>query len=399
LTPVPLLLDFGIISGILISALILFFLLQKKDKQTHQLLLILFFILVLFIFLEEYSALHRLQYLYATSFLFTNGAGFLIAPLIYFYILSLFVPYTAWKKKWWPHILVFLFFFLVVSIPIILEQSLQYEGFKHLEFFKTYSEEIYVFEMLFLAAYIVFSLQLLNQFRNQIENFYSDLKDKDLSWSVRLLWGILFFIIGQLFMSSFILLTGLNPNFERLISLLIQLSIVIYLGYLGFYQSSILIPSFLLNNYATTIPSSDSKSAPTTTNLKTENKLKVVSIFSESEKEKIKLQLEISLTKKQYYLNPSLTLSELAKEVATTDKKLSAFINQHLQTNFYELINYHRIEEFKKQLSLSANANLTIWGIANNCGFKSKTSFNRIFKKQTGMTPTAYKNGKMNMEN
>ena len=58
--------------------------------------------------------------------------------------------------------------------------------------------------------------------------------------------------------------------------------------------------------------------------------------------------------------------------------------------SFFDFINSYRVEEVKKQLADTAMANRNILGIALDCGFNSKATFNTAFKKFTGMTPSAY---------
>ena len=69
---------------------------------------------------------------------------------------------------------------------------------------------------------------------------------------------------------------------------------------------------------------------------------------------------------------------------------LSQIINEELNKNFYDLVNYYRIEEAKKLL-VSVNGERTILDIAYDVGFNTKSSFNRAFKKQTRMTPSQFK--------
>jgi AraC-like DNA-binding protein len=73
-------------------------------------------------------------------------------------------------------------------------------------------------------------------------------------------------------------------------------------------------------------------------------------------------------------------------------QKLSQVINQGQQKNFYRLINEFRIDQVKSKMADSNFAHYTLLGIALECGFNSKTSFNRIFKEITGLTPSEYKN-------
>ncbi|SRR6056297_92145 len=109
-----------------------------------------------------------------------------------------------------------------------------------------------------------------------------------------------------------------------------------------------------------------------------------------SEAAALKQNLEDVLRQNRIYLNQELSLAELAKHVDTTDKKLSTLLNQNLQTNFYDYINTFRITAFKKSVSEGKLEHLSIVGLAFQCGFKSKSSFYRAFKKQTGMSPSQF---------
>lgn len=104
----------------------------------------------------------------------------------------------------------------------------------------------------------------------------------------------------------------------------------------------------------------------------------------------LKQKLEDTLHQKQIYLNQELSLAELAKQIDTTDKKLSTLLNQNLQTNFYDYINSFRIAAFKKGVTEGKLEHLSIVGLALQCGFKSKSSFYRAFKKETGISPSQF---------
>ncbi|GAB2793195.1 hypothetical protein GCM10027275_42750 [Rhabdobacter roseus] len=92
------------------------------------------------------------------------------------------------------------------------------------------------------------------------------------------------------------------------------------------------------------------------------------------------------------YLNPELTLQHLASMIDAQVHHLSQVINEKEQKNFYDLINGWRIEEFLKEVKSEKNKKYTLLAIAYDCGFNSKASFNRNFKKYTGKTPTEYLN-------
>ena len=92
------------------------------------------------------------------------------------------------------------------------------------------------------------------------------------------------------------------------------------------------------------------------------------------------------------YLDPKLSLYSLAKITGIPSTKLSQLINAEAGHNFYEFINSYRVEEVKNRLEDPNYSNYSILGIAEESGFNSKASFNRIFKKQVGLTPSEYLN-------
>ena len=60
--------------------------------------------------------------------------------------------------------------------------------------------------------------------------------------------------------------------------------------------------------------------------------------------------------------------------------------------NFHEFVNQYRVVEFIERLKRPDHNRFTIWGHALESGFASKSTFNHIFKKYTGLTPKEYYN-------
>ena len=88
------------------------------------------------------------------------------------------------------------------------------------------------------------------------------------------------------------------------------------------------------------------------------------------------------------YLNPKITLSDLASTVGTNRTYLSEYLNKSLQMTFYEFINNHRV---KKAVEIMAESpGLTLAEIAEKSGFNSQSTFNRAFMKNVGMQPARY---------
>lgn len=87
-----------------------------------------------------------------------------------------------------------------------------------------------------------------------------------------------------------------------------------------------------------------------------------------------------------------MTLGDLAKLLGVHPNHLSQVINSQTKKSFYDLINERRIQEFILRAKLSGNKQYKLVGLAFDCGFNSKASFNRNFKKNTGKTPSDYLN-------
>lgn len=107
--------------------------------------------------------------------------------------------------------------------------------------------------------------------------------------------------------------------------------------------------------------------------------------------------LQINLLKKhvsenESYLDPSLTIQELAKQVHIPVRDLSLLINHHMNQHFFDFINEFRIQKSMQILKDPIKSKVTVLEILYEVGFNSKSSFNTAFKKYTNKTPTEFRN-------
>ena len=100
--------------------------------------------------------------------------------------------------------------------------------------------------------------------------------------------------------------------------------------------------------------------------------------------------LESLMECKKLYLDPDLSLSALAKEVAVSPRAVSKAINLCRSMNFHAFVNHYRIEEFKHRIQLPNAKELTLLAHAYASGFASKSTFNAVFKKYNNLTPRQY---------
>ena len=102
-------------------------------------------------------------------------------------------------------------------------------------------------------------------------------------------------------------------------------------------------------------------------------------------------KLEKALEKKKLYLKPNLTRADLAEELGVSVVYISSLLNEEMQASFYELINRYRVEEALRLIQAGNLKQITVEALAKEAGFKSKSTFNKVFKQYTGTTPTRYR--------
>lgn len=100
--------------------------------------------------------------------------------------------------------------------------------------------------------------------------------------------------------------------------------------------------------------------------------------------------LEDKILNEKLYIRSDLKLADLAKAVGTSTHTLSYLFNQYLECSYYDYINDYRIAEFKRLVNTNEYERYTLSALAELCGFSSRASFFRYFKKAMGITPNEY---------
>ncbi len=94
---------------------------------------------------------------------------------------------------------------------------------------------------------------------------------------------------------------------------------------------------------------------------------------------------------KKLYKNPKLSVYKLAQELNIPRQYISEVLNVHIGKSFQDFVNEYRVEAFVEHLKNDQNEQFTLFGLANEVGFNSKSTFNAIFKKHKGLAPSQYK--------
>ena len=112
--------------------------------------------------------------------------------------------------------------------------------------------------------------------------------------------------------------------------------------------------------------------------------------LSEEECKRLLKILDKEMSKNKLYTKQSLKIADLAAVAGTSSHALSYVFNQYLQKSYYDYINEFRVEEFKSAIQKEKYAKYTLEALSEHCGFSSRASFFRSFKKVTGITPNEY---------
>lgn len=367
------LINFLLISGIVINAIIIWLLTKTNKSALPQRILIIFFSCIVFLLLSYYADLNNIEILEILTFIIADSTVILIGPLLYLYVKSLFIEDKNLVKKNLVHFIIPLLYLLLFSIPILIFFLFGIKFYPFIEELVKIDDVYFIIEDSVLILYLILNLLLLNKYNMVTKFIYSNLKNKGLNWVKHMHIGALIVIVVDVFLVLYEFYYS-NSNFDSDFVLIILIVLFLYyLGYYGVKQSKILVPDFLINQ---------------------NNKKKTPPNFLKYNEEEIQLHIlniKDTIINNELFLDEDLTLNKLAKETQFSDKKLSAIINQEMQISFYDLINSYRLAEFKKRIISKKYENLTIIGIAYDCGFKSKSTFNRLFKLKNGLSPSEFK--------
>ncbi|MGD1847725.1 MAG: helix-turn-helix domain-containing protein [Salibacteraceae bacterium] len=108
---------------------------------------------------------------------------------------------------------------------------------------------------------------------------------------------------------------------------------------------------------------------------------------------KLFAKLDDRIRNESWYLQPQLKVDDLAQRMQTNSRYISKAVNEAYGDSVTNYLNALRIEHFKRELAKPTGRQYALDALALDCGFNSKSSFNRLFKQHEGMTPSAYRDG------
>ncbi len=364
-----LIIDFIIVVGIVLSILPIIGIMRLKERRAPQYILIIFWILILNILVYFYAMLHELSTLQFITNYLQHGVRLLIPPLFYVYVKSIFLDGSDLVKKNIKHFIVFFVYFFAYIIPNSINPDTNYIYTIH-----WYIPNWAVVHDIFGIIYFLMALRLFYKFRKLMKRNYSRIGEEGFLWVEKFLISFLMVLVVDLIITFTEIAVGVYVEWDAYITVFFLVVAMAYIGYYGLTQSTVFLPRFLIENIGEEAPAGELPN----------------SYLKPSEKEDLRKRFNRCMQEEKMYLSQDLSLKLLAAAMDTSERKLSAFFNEVLGSNFYDTVNSLRVEEAKKILTSEALKNHSITGIAHSCGFSSKSSFYRFFKKSTNLSPMAY---------
>ncbi len=299
---------------------------------------------------------------------FPRGMGLALPALFYFYLKSQVNSKFRFQKKQYIHFLPFAIYF-IYHVTVFCFGTAAVSFWKE-NFHNKY--RIFLLESagVFISSiyYFILSWRLYKQYAIWINTQFSDTEKVNLKWFRNFL--IVIVVAFLAYWVKVLATTLFKLNFyEDWWDNLIIVFLIYYLAITGFnqFQSD---KDFIFNETE-------------------EKELEILpkTKLAETDKQHYTQKIEQLIVHEKLYLSPELTLSELAQKSNINTSVLSATINQHYGKNFNDFINEFRVKEFQSLVQLPENKNITLLGLAFDCGFNSKATFNRAIKKHTGKAP------------
>lgn len=317
-------------------------------------------------------------------------------PLLWFYVQSLTGKMDKFRLTHFYHLLPFL---IITLLQIITRETSIFPETQNARPLGGLLP-IAQFNIASLLCYSAMTIWRLHQHRLQVLDNFSALSTQiTLKW---LAWLTLGFVVAYL-------LPLLGKGFA--IPKILQshafafVSFIYLLSFFGLKQTQI----FVNNNQPENETEALSKNAPQPLHADTEIAITETQIkppeqpiielkdkyersgLTEQKAQQYLSQLEQYSAAEKPYLDADLNVDELAKKLQIPRHHLTQVFSEKLHKNFYSYINEHRVNAVKQYLDDPQCAQMTLLDIAFESGFNSKSTFNSVFKKITGITPSQYK--------
>jgi AraC-like DNA-binding protein len=256
----------------------------------------------------------------------------------------------------------------VVFRLILFAQNLEFKSWFNTNYYlPLVGSFVFVTEFAWNVAFLYFAIKHYRKYRAWLNENFSDTEKIKFDWLRNFLYIFTFvFVVSAIF------------DFTD--------SFVFRLSYIQYFYFELVLA--FVTYYLAVAGYLRSKTIELDFTPKTEENEAKKSLLPERELGRLKSKLQTLMEVEKIYLEPSLTLTDLARRIGVNSTVLSYAINNGFDKNFNDFVNEYRISEVKEKLKNADDS--TLLGIAFDSGFNSKATFNRAFKKFTGVSPKKY---------
>jgi AraC-like DNA-binding protein len=379
------------------ATLILFISMLVTGKKEKELSDYIFLGWLFMLLINVATFITIIRYNYPSSFLgkalveFSEASVFLHGPVFLFYTLSLTAGNFKLGLRQAVHLIPF-----TLCLGTLISGIMFTGGVSN-----TTRQIVTIVKMISLLAYTLTVIFQLQKHRKRVERIFSNTESKYLDWLKFLAWGI---ITVWIISAAGLLLYNFSvfniPQYGGLAGNLALCGLIFLIGYFGVKQEAIF--NFASKNNGTVLPEEIEEiidSSLTREEIAFQENVSKPALNDKYKNSGLSKQKSLELSEalgtlmndKKPYRDTELTLFTLAKQLGIHPNHLSQIINQHHNQNFFDYINEYRVNDVKDALFSGKYYNHSLLGIAHEFGFYSKASFNRAFKKFTGMTPSEFK--------
>jgi AraC-like DNA-binding protein len=324
---------------------------------------------------------------------------FFIGPVIFFYIQSLLNPSFKFGKKEWLQLLPGALYLLFSIVMVVTDKLVLKKYFFLANGMDPDFDTWYQFAgFISMLVYFLLSLRYFNLYKKLMMQVVSYADVLLFRWVKNFLYAFLIMLLLRLLFS----LGALIPAFENLdyvgpwwqyFSFAIVFYYIAITGYSNSIQTKIPFKVSLLSYKPLLLLPDIHRASIKTAFIEEAQLVEIETTQPVATKEDETLVTEwkekiLHLVQgNKVYEDAELSLTQVAKQLSTNPSVISKVINQGFQLNFNDFINHYRIEAVKAKLKVGDQKTQTLLGIAYDCGFNSKATFNRAFKKFTNLSP------------
>jgi AraC-like DNA-binding protein len=320
---------------------------------------------------------------------------FFIGPVIFFYVQSLLNPSFHFSKKhsWhlFPGMLYLVYSFVIVVVDKLLLNDYYFLSDGADREFDTWYQTIGYLSMAIYFGASIRYYYLYKQLMLQVVSYADTVQFK---WVRNFLFAFLFILVLQfvLFVISFFVKILYIGNWWYFLGFSIAFYYIAVSGYANSVRTKMRFSADLF----TSKPALLLQYQTVNDSLVEEAEMIIMDdqamdqtadeAFIKEWKDKIQ---EMVVAFKMYE-EPELSLTDLAKKLRTNPSLLSRAINKGFGMNFNDFVNYYRVQAVVEKLKAGEQQTQTLLSIAYDCGFNSKATFNRAFKKALGTSPKTW---------